>query len=67
MRAPAYTMAPGVPGHESSSTRIFVAVKVADRFKDRTPTARELIDLWGMSRATAYRWVAAFKAARGEA
>jgi hypothetical protein len=45
---------------------IYTACSVAARFARRTPTAGELMQEFGMSAATAYRWRSALKAARGE-
>jgi len=45
--------------------KIFVACRVAARYPSRVPTCNELIDDFGMSRPTAYRWISAIKAARG--
>lgn len=53
------------PPPSMSSVTVFVAVRVADAFPDRVPTKAELIERFGMSKATAFRWIAAFKAARG--
>lgn len=42
------------------------AFRIAAKFAHRTPKWTELRDEYGMSRATAYRWVKSIKAARGE-
>ena len=44
--------------------RIITAIQIADHYRHRLPTPMELIERYGMSTATAYRWVAAFKRAR---
>lgn len=49
----------------STCTGILAAVRIAEAYKSRLPTVAELRDRFGMSRATAYRWVRAFKVARG--
>lgn len=51
----------------SASVALFSAIQLAIRFVHRTPTVRDLREDFGMSRATAYRWLAAIKAAKGEA
>jgi len=45
---------------------MLVAAQIATVYSHRLPTAQELQDRFGMSRATAYRWVGAFEQARGE-
>lgn len=40
---------------------LMVAAKIALRYRHRIPTADELMDAFGMCRATAYRWRAAFR------
>jgi len=66
MRRTQYTMEtcppPGV-----ASTRILVAMRIALRFQHRTPRPQELMAEFGMSLPTAYRWIAAMRAAKGEA
>lgn len=42
-----------------------LAFRLAGEFPNRVPTPVELIDRYGMHRATAYRWVRAMKDARG--
>lgn len=50
----------------STALKIEMAIRVADAFRDRTPTHLELQERYGMSRATAYRWLNAMRAARGQ-
>jgi hypothetical protein len=45
---------------------IFTACAVSMRFRNRTPSAAELVKEFGMCRATAYRWRGALMAAKGE-
>ena len=63
-RAPYYTTELRPPPLTSAGA-IYTAVRVADRFASRLPTRDELMRDFGMSRATALRWVRAFKDARG--
>lgn len=41
-------------------------MRIVLRYATRTPTTAELMRDHGMSRSTAYRWVRAMKAAKGE-
>ncbi len=43
------------------------AIRIADHYRHRLPSVQELIDEYQMSRPTAYRWIAAFRRARGKA
>lgn len=45
---------------------LFIACQVARKYTHRLPTVAELRGDYGMHRATAYRWIAAIKAARCE-
>lgn len=49
------------------NSAIFLACKLARKFTSRPPTVSELREQFGMSRATAYRWRAAFIDAMGMA
>ncbi len=49
----------------SANAGIMVAATIATKYQHRVPDPKELIEMFGMSRATAYRWVRAFKDARG--
>lgn len=53
------------PPKDGTTVGIYVACKIANKYSKRLPTANELITDFGMSRATAYRWVAGMRAARG--
>lgn len=53
--------------HADGGGNIFVACQIAHKFCHRVPAIAELRECYGMSRATAYRWLAAIKAARGAA
>lgn len=50
-------------GQANASVCIYIACKIAKRYSTRLPTAHELMEEWGMSRATAYRWIAGMRAA----
>jgi hypothetical protein len=58
-------MAEVPPARVKCSLRVVQAVRLADAFRHRKPTLEELMAR-GMSRATAYRWLAAFNQARPE-
>ena len=60
-----YLQQAGNPSPNTAHSGILTAAKIAVMFRT-TPTVSQLIEGLGMSRATAYRWVAAFKIARGE-
>ena len=45
---------------------LFSAVAIAMKFAHRTPSVAALQMSYGMNRATAYRWIGAIKAAKGE-
>lgn len=53
------------PPPSMAHCQLFVLVKVLDKYGQRIPQAAELQRDWGMNRATAYRWRATIKAARG--
>ena len=55
------------PPPNSTAVGVLQALRIALRYQHRTPTVPELIEAYGMSRATAYRWIAAFKQAKGQA
>lgn len=67
MKKERYTDSAGRPPTTTASGLIFTAAQIAIRYASRVPSAAELQSVHGMSRATAYRWVAAFRLARGEA
>lgn len=64
-RTVAYSSGAGYPNANSAAPTMFTAACIAIAYRDRTPVARSLQEHYGMSRSSAYRWVAAFKAARG--
>ena len=63
---PQYTLDAGECPNSANITTL-TAVRIAMRYVTRNPTVKELREGFGMSRATAYRWIAAFKVARGQA
>ena len=65
MRRTNYTVE-SCPPPDMVGTLPFVACRIALKYQHKLPTAKDLMDDLGMSRANAYRWAAAFKAARGE-
>lgn len=50
----------------STNVRVEMAIRLADEYRDRTPSYQELQSRYGMSRATAYRWLNAMRSARGQ-
>lgn len=59
-------------GNATRSGLVFVrrsprslAMSIALRFRDRTPSVAEIRRAYGLSRATAYRYLADLKAAKG--
>jgi hypothetical protein len=48
----------------STSMTIQTACRIANRFRTRIPTVEELMENFGMSRATAFRWRAALREAK---
>lgn len=58
-----YTMQPGRP--YGANQTIYTAAAIAPKYATRLPTVEELRSSFGLSRATAYRWLAALKYARG--
>lgn len=53
-----------MPNCYSASQSIFTACAIAARYPNRLPNWRELVDQFGMSKATAYRWINAMSLAR---
>jgi transposase len=54
----------GVRG--TTHVKLEMAIRVADEYHHRIPTHQELQARYGMSRATAYRWLNAMRSARGQ-
>ena len=57
---PVYSLSVAPP-HRTASVSIYLAVRIAKRYSTRLPTWQELRDEYGMSRATAFRWLAALR------
>lgn len=51
------------PPYSSTSSQILTACRIAKRYSHRLPTVQELRQDFGMSRATAFRWLSALKQA----
>lgn len=64
MTASSYTEQVGGP-RGTAIVRLVVACRIADKYRSRLPSVKELQDDFGMHRATAYRWRAALANARG--
>ena len=64
MTANPYTEQVGGP-RGTAIVRLVVACRIADKYRSRLPSVKELQDDFGMHRATAYRWRAALANARG--
>jgi predicted DNA-binding transcriptional regulator YafY len=54
------------PTASAANIQLQMACRIALRYSHRLPTVKELQDEFGMHRATAYRWIAAMRAARDE-
>lgn len=61
-----YTLSAHTPPSGQASGQVYTACLIALKYAHRIPTVSDLRETYGMSRATAYRWIAAIKAARGE-
>lgn len=64
MKAERWTIEHGGP-RNSGQVKIEMAVRFADRWRERVPAWQELVSEYGMNRATAFRWIRAIKDARG--
>lgn len=64
MRAEQWSMEHGGPRDERPPM-IELAFRMAVRWPSRIPKPQELMDEYGMHRATAYRWIRAMREARG--
>lgn len=58
-------MTEAAPPSNSTNGHLYIAVRIADKWRDTIPTHHQLMELFGMSKATAHRWRGAFKDARG--
>lgn len=65
-RSPCYRDAMPNPAADTANQLIFTAQCIALKYSRRTPSVADLQAGYGMSKATAYRWIAALKAAKGE-
>lgn len=60
MKTEPWTLAPGMPDKGTVGLTMLAAVRIARRFPNEPPTVQQLQRLYGVHRATAYRWRAAF-------
>ena len=51
------------PPYSTTASMVLTACRIAKRYTHRLPTVEELRRDFGMSRATAYRWLSAMKQA----
>lgn len=51
----------------ATPSTVVLSLRIAKRFNGKRPTVQQLRDAFGMSRATAFRWVAAWDAVYGVA
>lgn len=54
------------PPYDNATNGLLTAMRIAIKYTHRTPTWRELVADHGMHRATAFRWLRAFKDAKGQ-
>ena len=64
---PLHMREPGYPPHGLANITLIKAVRIARHYGGRIPTVAQLRADFGMSRATAYRWRAAFLEGGAEA
>lgn len=61
-RVEVYSMRePGWPSHQNTNSLLTIALRLVRRYGDRIPEVSELVRDFGVHRATAYRWRAAFR------
>lgn len=55
-----------IPPRSQGQGAVYIAAVIARQYGGRVPTVQQLRDQFGMSRATAYRWVGALMSAWGD-
>lgn len=64
MRRQPYTAQMHRPQNGTVHVGVLTAIRIVDAYHNRLPTVQQLQDRFGMSRATAYRWLASLREAR---
>ncbi len=54
------------PPTDLARSSTVITIRIVDKYGDRIPTVKELMDDHGMHRSTAWRWRNAFLIARGK-
>ena len=55
-----------IPAPNTTRSAVYLAAVIQKKYGGRIPSPQQLRDQFGMSRATAYRWVSALQWAKGE-